>query len=154
MSFLGPQLGVGTDRQFGKTLQAMENISAGKLLGYFTGDLKRITQDALKSYDGEYLMLVCAANEMPDLNNGALYLDAKQRGSLMRFASHSCVPNAISHVIKTENIVAFYANEYIPVGTLITLDYGWDAMRCLCGHRLCRYSPTTRHPRKLFHGGT
>ena len=154
MSFLGPQLGVGTDRQFGKTLQAMENISAGKLLGYYTGDLKRITQDALKSYDGEYLMLVCAANKMPDLNNGALYLDAKQRGSLMRFASHSCVPNAISHVIETENVVAFYANEYIPVGTLITLDYGWDAMRCLCGHRLCRYSPTTRHPRKLLHGGT
>ena len=61
---------------------------------------------------------------MMDFKNGQ-YIDAKNFGSVARFANHSCEANTSCYVINSigEKRLAFYSERRIEIGEEITLNY-------------------------------
>lgn len=84
--------------------------------------------------------------------------DAKKYGNFTRFINHSCEPNVVAirafttHYDQRFPHIAFFANQFIPANTELSLHYGdnyWlvkcrrDSIYCLCKSSKCRFNKRT-----------
>ncbi|RKP34703.1 hypothetical protein BJ085DRAFT_4474, partial [Dimargaris cristalligena] len=81
-----------------------------------------------------------------DYHQGEM-LDATTKGSILRFANHSCEPNCRMEKwkINGEYAIVMVADRDIPAGDELVYDYNYsmltstdEAPRCLCGSTQCR----------------
>lgn len=126
----------------GAGLVAIRSYSAGSLIVEYTGEvidlfevehrLETIYKDTKNFY---FLGL-----------EDDLIIDSGQRGSVARFANHSCDPNAEIQkwYVNNEPRIGLFARRYINPGEEITYDYnfesfdGADPQKCSCGSDKCR----------------
>ena len=74
------------------------------------------------------------------------WLDAMNSGSFLRFAAHSCEPNAGVDVRQNDGedrVIAAYAKRDIKIGEKITISYGKNWFNgdryCMCGETNCQH---------------
>ena len=73
-------------------------------------------------------------------------IDATRKGTIARYANHSCDPSCESRIVETggERRVVLYSKRRIEVGEELTYDYklpyeeGEDRIPCRCGTKVCR----------------
>lgn len=77
---------------------------------------------------------------------GSLVVDAGQKGSVARFANHSCEPNAEMQkwYVNDEPRIGLFVKKPIEAGEEVTYDYNFECLenaelqKCFCGSKLCR----------------
>ncbi|KAL3641727.1 hypothetical protein CASFOL_012542 [Castilleja foliolosa] len=124
-------------------LQALDNISPGKFLIEYVGEVldtrayeARQKEYALQGHKHFYFMTL----------NGSEVIDACAKGNLGRFINHSCDPNCRTEkwMVKGEVCVGLFAVRDIKKGEEVTFDYnyvrvfGAAAKKCVCGAPNCR----------------
>ncbi|CAD5216446.1 unnamed protein product [Bursaphelenchus okinawaensis] len=128
----------------GRGLRAKEHFVAGEPIGEYRGRL--LTQKQVT----EYMTIFCDCRNIEDhlyfmgIGNTGVTIDAKTRGSITRFANHSCEPNVkVVCVTGVDNMrrQMLYAKHDIKQGEEITFDYAmdWDEFNkiCRCGKEQC-----------------
>eukprot|EP00644_Phytophthora_capsici_P006296 jgi/Phyca11/117022/e_gw1.32.376.1 len=136
--FLGRKLGVS-----GLSVVAGEDIDAGEVLGHYLGELEHVSVSrAGRPRNNGYRLVLRQRPERPT-HSIRVSINAESMGGLMRFANHSCQPNAeffeVANGRRTTVVVATTAD--VRRGEEITVDYGddlWFVCRCQfvgCRHR-------------------
>ncbi|CAI6309380.1 unnamed protein product [Periconia digitata] len=131
----------------GYCLFARESIAAWTSIGEYRGELVKSSWKATASESAYWANIHCEAPRKNNRGGQTLCrIDGSKKGSLMRFASHSCSPNA--QLAKGRVGSDRYAVELVSManaiqsGEEITIDYGtdWfaDGEYCLCGSPDCR----------------
>ena len=123
-------------------LLALVDIEPGEDIGEYIGEFTR-------KCCGEFVLDYVKDNgefEPP------LYIDAEHKGNLMRFANHSCNPNAeircglFSGYIYRNFLTATH---YIKKGEFITFKYAGELQfKCKCGFKNCVQRRKRRKRRK------
>jgi len=106
---------------------AAEAIPARRKIGEIRGEAIS-AQEARSRAKGLSRIMIIAVSERRAI-------DASQSTDALRFANHSCRPNAVLRV--RQGRVEFYAMRDVAVGEEITVDYGethhQGRLRCRCG---------------------
>lgn len=78
-------------------------------------------------------------------------INAKTSGNIGRYFNHSCTPNLIVQNVFVDTLdlrfpwISFFSKYYIPAGTELTWDYGYEVgsipgkvMNCYCNSAKCK----------------
>ncbi|KAL6899217.1 hypothetical protein ACP4OV_005875 [Aristida adscensionis] len=129
--------------QKGYGLQLQEDVSAGRFLIEYVGEVLDITSYesrqryyASKGQKHFYFMAL----------NGGEVIDACTKGNLGRFINHSCSPNCRTEkwMVNGEVCIGIFAMRSIKKGEELTFDYnyvrvsGAAPQKCFCGTTKCR----------------
>ncbi|KAF1785525.1 SET domain [Phytophthora cactorum] len=111
-----PLLSVKKQHEKRVSLFSDEYIEPGQMLCQYTGEVL-----SLSGFRRRRQGMAVGRNEV---------IDAREKGALSRFASHSCQPNCIVHrwVVNGETCCGIVASTSIAIGADITIDYGSGKM--------------------------
>ncbi|CAM9386698.1 unnamed protein product [Sphacelaria rigidula] len=125
-------------------LKLAQDVQKNALIGEYVGEVideatmehRMSEQRRLRPYDGEFYMMELMTN---------LFIDAKNKGNLMRLINHSCNPNCDVQAwnVAGHTRLGIFAKENLPAGTGLSYDYKFSTnetakFRCMCGADNCR----------------
>ena len=105
----------------GSSLVATTNLQAGAVLAQYTGEV--MTKETFKArLEGEYAQQDLSLHVFPLTEE--LVVDATSKGSIIRFAGHSCLPTAEISVWKLSGLdcLKVTAKKEIRAGEIVSLD--------------------------------
>jgi hypothetical protein len=133
---LEPYKGIG--------LIATSNIKSGTWIGEYCGEIATAEYLVENNYPSTYNF---------ELDHG-YYLSAHTKGSIMRFANHSCNPNTACDLFSWDSDfhLVFVANRDIQVGEYIHIDYGFGShdKENFDGSDICRCGAANCFDREKF----
>jgi hypothetical protein len=138
--YLASHVEVRTTGQKNNGLYSLETIMPGELIGEYHGDVTTQAEfDASLKHDSNRDISYIAVLSVPG-GHEKLHIDAIRRGSLMRFANHSCDPNSelAPLLLGPRPRLFLRAIKPISTGTEITFDYNWSYQqgrpphKCFC----------------------
>lgn len=138
-----PKLKVWKTEKAGFGLRTEQDLVEGDLVCEYIGEIideeecqSRLIKQEKSGTESFYILA---------LENG-LYIDARLKASVARFANHSCDPNCTVQKWNVNGVmkIGIFARHEIKSGDELTFDYQLDAMgrskmkRCYCGAAKCR----------------
>ena len=110
---------------------AAEAVPARRKIGEIRGESVSVREARRRAAGAERIMMIEVSERRA--------IDASRSADPLRFANHSCQPNAVLRI--RQGRVEIYAMRAIAVGEEITVNYGEThhegRLRCLCGAPGC-----------------